>query len=167
MDHPASLSSAQPWRLAALVAAAIAALELVLILAGVALLAGPLARTVADPSEKPSAPSAPRAEKSVPKHPPARLPRNKTSVIVLNGNGVAGAAGEAATVVRALTYVVAGTDNAPRSDFARTIVMYRPGFEGEAARLARDVRVERVVPLDGLRPRDLEGAHVALILGRR
>jgi hypothetical protein len=44
--------------------------------------------------------------------------------------------------------------------------MYRPGFRGEAKRLAKDVRIRRVVPLDGMKIRDLQGAHVALILGR-
>ena len=43
--------------------------------------------------------------------------------------------------------------------------MYRPGFEGEARRLARDIGVRRVSPLDGIRRRDLQGAHIALILG--
>jgi hypothetical protein len=43
--------------------------------------------------------------------------------------------------------------------------MYRPGYAGEAARFARDLRVKIVSPLDGLRLKDLMGAHVALVLG--
>jgi len=46
-------------------------------------------------------------------------------------------------------------------------VMYRPGYKGEAMRLAKDVRVRRVVPLDGMRTAELQGAHIALILGRQ
>jgi hypothetical protein len=42
--------------------------------------------------------------------------------------------------------------------------MYRPGFAREAKRLGRDVGV-RVAPLDGMRIRDLQGAHVALVVG--
>ena len=44
--------------------------------------------------------------------------------------------------------------------------MYRPGFEGEAHRLAKDVGVKRVAPLDGLRASDLMGAQLALIVGQ-
>ena len=43
--------------------------------------------------------------------------------------------------------------------------MYRPGRRAEAERLAKDVRAKVVAPLDGLRLRDLMGAHVALVLG--
>jgi hypothetical protein len=43
--------------------------------------------------------------------------------------------------------------------------MYRPAFEGEARRLAKDLRIKRVAPLDGMRASDLQGAHLALILG--
>ncbi len=169
MHHPASLSStfadATPWRTAALVAATIAAIEL-LLLVGVALaFAGrPLAREVEQAvkgertKQRPMSQPAARATPS--------LPRHQTSVLVLNGNGMPGAAGENAERVRRLRYVVAGATNAPRSNFPRSIVMFRPGFRGEAVRLARDLRVRRVAPLDGLRAAELQGAHVALVLGR-
>ena len=167
MDPPASLSPSQPWRAAAIVAAAIAAVELVLlVLLGLAAVARPLATAVETQAKeralapKRAAPAPGRAAV-----PPARLPRTRTSVIVLNGNGVTGAAGNAASLVRSLRYLVAGTANAPRTDFRRSLVMYRPGFRGEAFRLADDLNVKRVVPLDGLRAADLRGAHVALIVG--
>ena len=107
-----------------------------------------------------------KKQKSAPA-PVAKLARNETSVIILNGNGIPGAADEAAGVVQSLRYLIAGTANAPRTDFARSLVMYRPGYKGEAMRLAKDVRVRRVVPLDGMRAAELQGAHVALILGRQ
>jgi hypothetical protein len=44
-------------------------------------------------------------------------------------------------------------------------VMFRPGFKTEAQRLARDLGLKRVGPLDGVRARDLQGAHVALVVG--
>ncbi|MGH2996352.1 MAG: LytR C-terminal domain-containing protein, partial [Gaiellaceae bacterium] len=93
------------------------------------------------------------------------LSRAETSVIVLNGNGIAGAAGAVAERARARRYVIAATGNAPRSDFPRSLVMYRPGFEGEAQRLARDLGIKRVAPLDGVRASELQGAHLALIVG--
>jgi hypothetical protein len=43
--------------------------------------------------------------------------------------------------------------------------MYRPGFRGEAKRLASDLGIRRVSPLDGLRARDLQGAHLAFVVG--
>jgi hypothetical protein len=55
--------------------------------------------------------------------------------------------------------------NATRSDYRRSVVMYRPGYAPEAARFARDLRVKIVSPLDGLRQRDLMGAHVAVVIG--
>jgi hypothetical protein len=97
----------------------------------------------------------------------AQLPRRQTSVMVLNGNGQTGAAGAAAAVVQAMHYLVAGTADAPRTDFRRSLVMFRPGFRGEAERLADDVRVKRVSPLDGLKVKDLQGAHVVLVVGQR
>ena len=183
MDHPApfapnALASIRPWRSAALIAAGIAAIELLLlVVAGIAIFAKPFAdhveKTTAATVAKATAQLAPRPRVSTPSKPAAdpvpvaKLSRSETSVLVLNGNGRNGAAGEAAAVVQALRYLLAGTADAPRNDFARSMIMFRPGFEGEARRLADDVRVKRVAPLDGMKARDLQGAHVVLILGER
>ena len=43
--------------------------------------------------------------------------------------------------------------------------MFRRGYRPEAVRLAADLKVKIVGPLDGLRPRDMMGAHVALVVG--
>ena len=56
------------------------------------------------------------------------------------------------------TAAVAGTP--------RTLIMYRPGYEAEGARLGRDLHVRIVRPLDGMRPVQLLGAHLVLIMGR-
>ena len=93
------------------------------------------------------------------------LARGETSVLVLNGNGVSGAASSTAEQVRDRKYMIAGTGNSARSDYPRSIVMYRPGFEREARRLAKDFGIRRIVPLDGMRPAQLQGAHVALVVG--
>ncbi len=85
--------------------------------------------------------------------------------MVLNGNGRNGAASEAADLVRSRNYLIAGTADAPRTDFARTIVMFRSGHRPEAVRLARDFKIKRIAPLDGVRVADLQGAHLALIVG--
>lgn len=163
----------RPWRTATLVASAIAVLELVaLVAAGLVLLAKPLARHVravavrrvlAPPAQRPPAP--PRALQSAPGALP-RLPRSETSVLVLNGSGRRGAAADSAARVQALGYLIAGVGNAPRGGPTQTLVMYRPGYRAEAERLARDLRAKIVGPLDGLRLPDLQGAHLALLVGR-
>ena len=43
--------------------------------------------------------------------------------------------------------------------------MFRPGYRPEAMRLAKDLKLKIVGPLDGLRPADMLGAHVALVVG--
>ena len=43
--------------------------------------------------------------------------------------------------------------------------MYRIGRRPEALRLGRDLGIGVVSPLDGLKPRDLMGAQVAVVVG--
>ena len=85
--------------------------------------------------------------------------------MVLNGNGISGAATTAATTVRGMGYVVGSVGNANRSDYGKSVVMYRAGHEPEARRLAKELGIAIVGPLDGVRTAELMGAHVALILG--
>lgn len=151
-----------------MVAAAVAAFELVLLLVialafiGDAVSGGdsPVKALTTAKSEAP-----PTAAKSAAPPPAAKLTRAETSVIVLNGNGRAGAAAETADLIRTRSYLIAGTGDAPRADFPRTLVMFRPGYRAEAVRLARDFRIKRVTPLDGLGLADLQGAHIAVVLG--
>jgi hypothetical protein len=156
----------RPWRTAALVASAVAALELVLILALAAVVLGkPVAEQLRrEATAQAFAPVAPKPQ-AKPAASVAKLARGETSVLILNGNGRPGAAQEAGNQVQGLGYVVGGVGNAPRTDYRRTLVMYRPGLEAEARRLAKDLGGAVVGPLDGLRPTELMGAHLALILG--
>ena len=96
---------------------------------------------------------------------PAQLPRRQVTVLVLNGNGRRGAAAAAASRVSHRGYRIGLVANAPSHDYATSLVMYRPGFQGEARRLARDLGVKVVSPLDGVRPGQLHGAQAVLILG--
>lgn len=174
MDHPSDLPVQQPWRNAAFIAATVATVELaILLVVGIVVFgkffagevekaSDPIAVTQAAVEREKAAASS--NDNGQPQAKPL-LQRGKTSVIVLNGNGIGGAAATAADGIRAKNYLIAGTGNAPRTDFSRSVVMYRPGFEGEARRLARDLGVRRVSPLDGIRRRDLQGAHIALIIG--
>ena len=86
-------------------------------------------------------------------------------MLVLNGNGRAGAAAATAQRIRGLGYMIGGVGNASQTTYGRSVVMYRPGFRPEAVRLAHDARIPIVTPLDGLRRSQLQGAHVAVILG--
>lgn len=168
MEHAHSLPD-RPWKAAAVVASGVAVVELAAL---VVLAVGAIARPVAQEAQRvavertlpPVARSAP-APKAEPSRVPAALPRGETAVVVLNGNGVAGAAAEVGDRVKRLGYVLGAVGNAPRSDYGRTLVMYRPGREAEARRLARDLGVRVVAPLDGLTPAELLGAHVALVVG--
>ena len=172
-DHAAQLPSPQPWRQAALIATSVATVELCILLVVGFVFFGKFftgqVERANDPVEVAKAAVA-RDKAAAAKKPDAApvkpiRARNETSIVVLNGNGVAGAAGTTADQVRGRGYLIAATDNAPRRDFSRSVVMYRPGFRREARRLARDFRIRTVTPLDGLRMRDLQGAHVALIVG--
>lgn len=168
-----------PWRTAAVIAAAVAAVELfILVLVGVIfgakLLSDSAERAVISATTAgktaattPAAASGTTQKKTgtAPSTPVAELSRNKTSVVVLNGNGQPGAAAVSADRLRHFHYIIAATGNAPRTDFRRSLVMYRKGYEGEAIRLAHDLHIHRVTPLDGLKLGDLQGAHVALIIG--
>jgi hypothetical protein len=163
----AAVDLARPWRTTAIVASAVAVLELAVILvAGVALLAKPVANQVRasanEPAHAPVSPAPDRPERPEVDRPP--LPRSETSVLVLNGDGRTGAAAEAADRVRGAGYIVGSVGNASRSDYGKSVVMYRPGFEGEAKRLARDLKIPIVGPLDGLTVKQLLGAHLALVV---
>ncbi len=108
VDHPIRLDrvelAVRPWRTATLVVAAVAAVELVLlVMIGGALLAKPepaarkaaphrSATAVVKKAPKPIAPAASKASG-------AELPRRKVTVVVLNGNGRQGAAAAAASRV--------------------------------------------------------------------
>ena len=75
------------------------------------------------------------------------------------------AAAAAASRVSGKGYRIGVVANAPSHDYPASLVMYRRGFKGEAQRLARDLGVHVVSPLDGVRPGQLHGAQAVLILG--
>ena len=187
MDYPAPRSpqaSPLPWRALALLAAAVAAVELLLlVIVGSALLVNPNERG-ADGTSTKTTTSAPAktsgrttkkakvvtaAAKTKPQRvgpaPAAELPRRRVAVMVLNGNGITGAAAATARRVSRHGYRIGTVANAPSSDYTRSVVMYRRGFEGEGVRLARDMGIPLVGPLDGLRASDLHGAHAVLVIG--
>ncbi len=169
---PAPESLVRTWKTATIVASLVAAIELVLLLgAALLLVAKPLSHAMQRHAEAAALPPAAKHEKAAVTRvkrshvPPAKLPRARTGVIVLNGNGQRGAAAAAAARLQSLHYRVKSTGNAKRQDYASSVVMYRRGYEGEGARLARDLHVKIVGPLDGLSSSALHGGQLAIVLG--
>jgi hypothetical protein len=93
-------------------------------------------------------------------------PRSRVRVLVLNGNGIGGAASSEAARLQAQGYRIGGATNAARHDYARSMVMFVPGWIKEARRLAHDAGIRMVAPVDGLHPSQLRGSGVVLLLGR-
>ena len=175
MDAPLTAPDAliRPWRTATLVASLVAAIELVLLVgAALLLLAKPLAHAVQRHAEAAAlAPAAPvKAHTTVRKTTkvaPAKHLRSHTGVFVLNGNGRNGAASAEAAKLSGIGYRVPGKANAKRSDYATSVVMYRRGWEPEGRRLAHDLHVSVVGPLDGISSSSLHGAPLVVVLGAR
>ena len=168
MEH--SLPPIQtPWRTATVVLGGIAAFQFILVIVLlVALLADPVSQHVARAAEKkvlaPVAKAKPVAKKRESTGAPG-LSRAETTVIVLNGNGRSGAAHTMAERVRGKGYAIGSVGNAPSTDFPRSLVMYRSGFAAEGKRIAKDLGIKVVGPLDGMKRSQLLGAHVAVIIG--
>lgn len=181
MDHLAPAPQLDgSWRTATLVATAVAGLELVLlVLAGTVLLGKSISphlhkaaerRALALPVAQPvaTAQAAPGTTKE--QHhakPKPMLPPSRTRILVLNGNGIEGAAAQASALIRARGYVIKEVGNAPRTGYARTMVQYGPSYRREAVRFARDLGIGTgaVSPLDGMKPAQLHGAQLVEILG--
>jgi hypothetical protein len=165
----------RPWRTATLVASLVAAIELVLLIgAAVMLLAKPLAHAVQRHAEASAlAPATPTKTTPTVVHaikkkvPPAKHTRSHTGVFVLNGNGRNGAASSEAAKLSGIGYRVPGKGNAKRTDYATSVVMYRRGWEAEGRRLASDLHVKIVGPLDGMSSSSLHGAQLVVVLGAR
>jgi hypothetical protein len=151
VEHAPPLNRTYPWRLVVLVLSALA----LAILAALVLAHRP-AQTRPEPASGRVA-----KKQAAPPATPLR-PRSSISVLVLNGNGISGAAGNEATSVIAWGYRHAIPADAPGHGYARSLVLYRPGWQREAERLAREVRIPTVATLDGrVSP---EYAHVPLLV---
>ena len=110
MDHRADLPSTPPWRSAAFIAASVATVELIILLGVGIWLFGKFfsdeVTKATDPTtvaraavERKLGPQEPSSAGETPGVKPL-LPRTETSVLVLNGNGISGAADTAAGRVR-------------------------------------------------------------------
>jgi len=169
VQHAESIPASFPWRTATLVVGVIASLELFALVGIGAVHLAP--KKHATSSATASAAATPRPTHVVKKHKAPRVPthplraRSAVNVLVLNGNGVQGAASSEASRLRLSGYHVGGARNAARHNYVRSMVLYVPGWVKEARRLARDSGVRLVAPVDGLRPSMLKGSKLVVILG--
>jgi hypothetical protein len=152
--------SAQPpahrWRTTTLIACGVVAFQLVLLVLVV--------KSMASDSPARSERAAPHKKVGRAEPRRASLPRTRTRILVLNGNGITGAAAAESDRLLARGYKVSGTGNTAQS-YGQSVVLYRPGKLPEAKRLAADEGIPLVGPLDGLTPKDLHGAHLVIVLG--
>lgn len=172
MELAAEIRTPERWRLVAVIAAAFATLELVLILGlGAKVVPSLIHHAAASPTRHVAAaatttPVAHHAVKPL-RVPAVRTipirPRRKLSVLVLNGNGVAGAAGTLAIRLKDRGYRKTLSTNAPSHNYARSIVLFAPGYLKEAERLGRDAGIRTVATGDGR----LRGYRLLVILGGR
>jgi LytR cell envelope-related transcriptional attenuator len=152
VEHVQPFNRPFPWRTAGLVTG---------LLAVTLLVAGGLALGLREQRPRPVSEAGP-ARRATPTPPAPPRPRARVSVLVLNGDGVSGAAGGEATRLLGRGYRHAIPTDAPSLGYARSLVLFRPGWQREAERLARDVRIPTVAPLDGhVAP---EYVHVPLVL---
>jgi hypothetical protein len=173
------LSHPFPWRTATLVASGVALVELVgLIAVGALLLAHPFghrAKAAATPAHvvKHAAPvhhaavtaTVPAKDMFAPLPSRSLRPRAHVRVLVLNANGVQGAAHAEAARLGSLGYPIGGAANAPSHHYAQSMVMYVPGYVKEARRLAHDVGIRMVAPVDGIRHSTLMASRLVVLLG--
>ena len=153
MEHAQPLSRAFPWRLATLVASALA----------LAILA---ALVLTHRTAQPRPAAAAHRGHVTPFAVPLR-PRSRISVLVLNGNGISGVAGTVATRLLARGYRHAIPTDAQSMGYARSLVLYRPGWQREAERLARDAKIPTVAPLDGRVAPEYASVPLVVILGAK
>jgi hypothetical protein len=86
-------------------------------------------------------------------------------VMVLNSNGVSGAAGAMAEKLQSFGYPTPVVTNARQHGVPPT-VMYSPGYGAAARQLARKVgHILYVTPLDGVKPSELHGAKLVVYVG--
>ena len=138
MENRADLPATPPWRSAAFIAATVATVELVILLIVGIWLFGKffsdevtkatdpttVARAAVERRLDASGISSEARSGGIGRQ--AAAAREETSVLVLNGNGVSGAADKAARKARKKDYLIAGTGNAASDDYPRSIVMHRP-----------------------------------------
>ena len=163
MEHAEHITTQFPWRTATLVVGAIAAVELIALIAVGAVHLAPKHAAVSTTAAPRVVHHVTHRTPAVPTHP--LRARSAVHVLVLNGNGVAGAAATEAAHLQVAGYRIGGARNAERHNYVQSMVLYVPGWIKEARRLAHDAGVRVVAPVDGLKPATLKGSKLVVVLG--
>ena len=74
---------------------------------------------------------------------------------VLNGTMTDGLAGTVRDRLRALGFQVKSTSNAPRRDYAKTVIVYNPGLDAKAALVAEQFPGAEIREADGVQTTDI------------
>jgi len=89
---------------------------------------------------------------------------SEVEVAVLNGSSVSGLAGKVGADVHANGFEVGTTDSAERH-YDQTVVMYQRGEQAAANKVAHDLGIKPVQPIDGATRDVVNGADVTVIAG--
>src|SRR4051794_25784866 len=148
MEHAHDLI--RPWRRATIAVSAVAALELLaLTIVAIVMFGNPLLSHFSESAA--SAATPPRHSAAPPATKKPALPRNEVSVMVLNGNGEAGAAHAAADRVQAHGYRLGDVGNAP-AVMPHSGGVFPPGLAAEGRRPARGLHRGLARPPHGVAP---------------
>jgi hypothetical protein len=99
---------------------------------------------------------------------PPLVNKGQYTVAVLNGSGVAGAAGDkVGPLVVASGYVIGPVTNAPTSNLRRSVVMF-PKTSGKvvAQNVAKDLGIKRARRIDGISPELYGDADAVVVVGK-
>jgi hypothetical protein len=98
---------------------------------------------------------------------PAARPPGQVTVIVANASGVSGAAAKQTDKLKAAGYKTGTAANAPEGmSLVETQVMAVPGFEADAAKMAKDLgKPKAVKAMPNPPPINMAGANILILLG--
>jgi hypothetical protein len=98
---------------------------------------------------------------------PAARPPAQVTVVVANASGVSGAAAKQTDKLKAAGYKTGTAANAPEGmNLVESQVMAVPGYEADAAKMAKDLgKPNAVKPLPNPPPINMGGANILVLLG--
>ena len=94
----------------------------------------------------------------------AKMKPGEIEVSVLNGTSVAGLAATYGDKVEGKGFSLGAVTNSS-SSFAESVVMFRPGSKPEARRVAKQLSIQKLQPMNGEIEAVAAGADVAVIVG--
>jgi LytR cell envelope-related transcriptional attenuator len=125
----------------------------------------PAGTTTTTTAASPAAPNAVATGK-VPANPKPLENKASYTVAVLNASGVAGAAGRlVGPKVTLAGYILGRVANAQLQDPSQSVVMWPKGKRNVAWNVAKDLKIKRATPLDGISSVGLEEVDAIVVVG--